>query len=206
VKTPSDHAFTPSVKAAQVRFGSRAAYARVEAGGGWPTALTKDVQRFITAQTSFFLATASVEGQPYIQHRGGPVGFVQVLDARTLAFADLRGNGQYISVGNLAENPRVHAFFIDYARRQRVKVWAEGSVVEDDEALLTRLAPAGKARAERAFVLRVLTWDVNCPQHIPQRFDAADGTRLLEEKDRRIAELEAAVRGESASSWRTAKP
>ncbi|MCA9673487.1 MAG: pyridoxamine 5'-phosphate oxidase family protein, partial [Myxococcales bacterium] len=172
-RPPSDVAFTPSVKAAQERMGSRRAYAAMEAGDGWATTITDDLARFVAAQTSVFLATANLDGQPYIQHRGGPPGFLHVLDERTLGFADLRGNRQYISVGNLADNPRVHLFLIDYAHRRRVKIWGHATVVVDDAALLARLTPAG-ARAERAIRIAVTAWDANCPQHIPRRLDAAD--------------------------------
>jgi hypothetical protein len=189
---PSDIAFTESVKSVQARLGSRQAYARMEQGGGWETEITADLARFIGEQTSFFLATASAEGQPYIQHRGGPAGFLHVLGGKTLAFADFRGNRQYISVGNLADNPRVHLFFIDYAHQRRVKVWGEASVVEDDPALLARLSPEGyNARPERVFIIRVSAWDANCPQHIPQRLEAADVAAALAARDRRIVELEA---------------
>ena len=147
---------------------------------------------FIGEQTSFFLATASATGQPYVQHRGGPRGFLRVLDDHTLAFADFRGNRQYVTLGNLAENPKVCLFLIDYAHRQRVKVWGEARVVEDDPALVTRLVvPGYEGRPERAIVVSVATWDANCPQHIPVRFDAADVEAALAARDRRIAELEA---------------
>src|SRR5262249_55762981 len=199
----SDIAFTPSVKAVQARKGSRAAYARMETGAGWETAITPELAAFIAAQTSVFLGTASRDGQPYIQHRGGPAGFLHVLDEKTIAFADFRGNRQFITVGNLAENPRAYLFLIDYARRQRVKIWGEARVAEDDPALLARLMPAGyKARGEQAILLRVSTWSANCPQHIPQRFEAADVASLLEGRDRRIFELEAEVarlKGQSKS-------
>ncbi len=193
--TSSDVAFTPTVKAIQTKKGSRKAYARMEEGGGWETAISEDVADFITDQTSFFLATANAAGQPYIQHRGGPKGFLHVLDEHTLAFADFAGNRQYISLGNLEDNPKVHLFLIDYAHRRRVKIWGEAKVVEDDPALLARLAPKGyAARPERVFVIRVVAWDVNCPQHIPQRIDAADVAEALASRDRRIAELEAELR------------
>lgn len=189
---PSDVAFTDSVKAIQTRKGSRSAYARMEQGSGWSTEITDDLAGFIAEQRSVFLATANAEGQPYIQHRGGPPGFLHVLDDKTLAFADLRGNRQYISLGNLAENPKVHLFLIDYAHRRRVKIWGEATVVEDDPALVARLAPAGQeGRSERAVVIRVDAWDANCPQHIPQRLEAEDVATALASRDRRIAELEA---------------
>ena len=187
---PSDVAFTPTVKAIQERKGSRASYARMEAGPGWSTTITADLADFIAAQTSVFFGTASADGQPYIQHRGGPPGFLRVLDERTVAFADYRGNRQYISQGNLADNPKAFLFLIDYAHRQRIKIWGEARVVEDDPQLVQSLMPEGyKARPEQAFILTVSAWDSNCPQHIPQRFEAADVAAALEERDRRIEEL-----------------
>jgi uncharacterized protein len=191
----SDVAFTPSVKAVQTRKGSRGAYARMEERGGWKTRITPDLADFIGAQTSIFLATVSADGQPYIQHRGGPPGFLRVLDDRTLGFADFAGNRQYITQGNLAENPKAHLFLIDYAQRKRVKVWGEASVVEGDAALLAKLMPEGyKARPEQVILFTVSAWDANCPQHIPQRFEAADVAAVLAERDRRIATLEAEVK------------
>ncbi len=185
----SDIAFTPVVKAIQERKGSRESYARMEAGRGWSTTITPDLAEFIAAQTSIFLGTASADGQPYIQHRGGPPGFLRVLDERTLAFADYRGNRQFISQGNLAENPRAFLFLIDYAHRQRIKLWGESRVVEDAD-LVRSLMPEGyKARPEQAIVFAVSAWDANCPQHIPQRFEASDVAASIEERDRKIAEL-----------------
>lgn len=190
-KVPSDIAFTPAVKAIQERKGSRGAYARMERGAGWSTAIDEDLAAFIGAQRSFFLATSNAYGQPYIQHRGGPPGFLRVVDEATLAFADFRGNRQYISQGNLTENPKVHLFLIDYARRQRVKIWGEARVVEGDAQLLHELAPLDyDARAEQAIVVRVAAWDANCPQHIPQRLEASDVARALAERDAKIAALE----------------
>lgn len=201
----SDVAFTEPVKAIQERKGSRAAYARMEDAGGWETTIGPELAAFVTEQTSFFLATANRAGQPYIQHRGGPKGFLHVLDEHTLGFADLRGNRQYISVGNLTENPKVHLFLIDYAQRQRIKIWGEATVTEDDPALLARLTPPD-ARAERAIVVRVTAWDANCPQHIPQRFEAADVAAALDERDRRIAALEARLALRSADDERQRPP
>jgi hypothetical protein len=189
-KYPSDIAFTPTVKAIQQRKGSRTNYERMETGRGWSTTITPDLADFIAAQTSVFLGTASADGQPYIQHRGGPPGFLRVLDERTIAFADYRGNRQYISQGNLADNPRAFLFLIDYAHRQRIKIWGEARVIEDDPQLVQSLMPEGyKARPEQVFILTVSAWDSNCPQHIPQRFEAADVAAALEERDRRIEEL-----------------
>jgi predicted pyridoxine 5'-phosphate oxidase superfamily flavin-nucleotide-binding protein len=191
----SDIAFTPAVKAIQARRGSRAAYARMEEGHGWHTTITSELAAFIAAQTSVFLGTANAAGQPYIQHRGGPPGFLRVLDEHTIAFAEFRGNRQFITQGNLAENPKAHLFLIDYANRQRIKLWGEARVVDDDTSLLAELMPKnGAARGEQVLEFRVLAWDANCPKHIPQRFDALDIARVLEERDRRIAELEAEIR------------
>jgi hypothetical protein len=188
----SDIAFTPAVKAIQARKGSRASYSRMEEGEGWSTAITPDLAEFVAAQTSVFLGTTNADGQPYIQHRGGPPGFLRVLDAKTIAFADFRGNRQYISYGNLSENPKAFLFLIDYAHRQRIKVWGEARVVENDAELIQSLMPVGyKARAEQAIVLTVSAWDGNCPQHIPQRFEAADVAAALAERDKQIAELTA---------------
>ncbi len=188
----SDIAFSPAVKALQARKGSRRGYARMERGGSWQERIAPDLKGFIEAQTSIFLATASAAGQPYMQHRGGPAGFLHVLDDRTIAFADFAGNRQYITLGNLSENPQAQMFLIDYATQQRIKIWGKARVVEDDAALLMRLtAPDYKARVEQAIFFTVSAWDANCPQHIPQRFDAADVTAALAERDRRIVELEA---------------
>jgi uncharacterized protein len=190
----SDVAFTPSVKSVQSRKGSREAYARVEERGGWEARITPELAQFIVAQTSVFLATVNAEGQPYIQHRGGPPGFLHVLDDKTIAFADFAGNRQYITQGNLADNPKVHLFLIDYAHRQRVKIWGEARVVEGDAALIARLMPEGyRARPEQVILLTVSTWNANCPQHIPQRFEAADVAKTLAERDQRIAALEAEI-------------
>lgn len=188
----SDVAFTPSVKTIQERRGSRAAYARLEARGGFHDRVTPELARFIADRDSFYLATASADGRPYIQHRGGPAGFVHVLDEHTLAFADYRGNRQYITLGNLAENDRAFIFFMDYAQRQRIKVWGRARVVVDDAALLERLMPAGyNARPEQAIVFTIEAWDANCPQHIPHLVPAAAAERTIGVLEARIAELEA---------------
>jgi predicted pyridoxine 5'-phosphate oxidase superfamily flavin-nucleotide-binding protein len=170
--TTTDVAFTASVKALQARLGSRAAYARLEARGGWLSTVTPELAAFIAERDSFYLATAGAGGQPYIQHRGGPKGFLQLLDERTLAFADYAGNRQYITAGNLAENPRALIFLMDYATRTRIKLWGTARAVEDDRSLIARLAPAGgKPRVERAIVFEIAAWDANCPQHIPVKRD-----------------------------------
>ena len=187
----SDVAFTPAVKSIQARKGSRAAYARVEQNG-WRTEIDDQLAVVLADSNSIYLATASSDGQPYIQHRGGPKGFVKVLDSHTLAFTDFAGNRQYITQGNLAENPKAYIFVMDYAHRRRVKIWGEARIVEDDPALTDSLTPRGyKARPEQAILFKVSAWDTNCPQHIPQKFDAADVAAALAARDARIAELEA---------------
>lgn len=199
----SDVAFTPAVKAIQSRKGSRMAYAHVEDRGGWRTEIDEGLAEFLAETNSFYFATASADGQPYIQHRGGPKGFLKVLDKNTLAFADYSGNRQYITQGNLSENPKTYIFVMDYAHRRRVKLWGEARVVEDDHALLQSLMPKGyKARPEQAILFRIEAWDTNCPQHIPQKFDADDVAAVLALRDARIAELEAelaALKAEPAS-------
>lgn len=199
----SDVAFTPGVKAIQSRKGSRSAYARMESQGGWATAITEDLAEFIAAQTSVFLATANVEGQPYIQHRGGPPGFLHVLDEHTIGFADFNGNRQYISSGNLAENPKAHIFLIDYATRQRIKLWGTARVIEDDTALIDRLMPSNyRAKSEQVMLFTVTAWDANCPQHIPQRLEANDVAKALQSRDQKIAELESEIKRLKANQAR----
>jgi predicted pyridoxine 5'-phosphate oxidase superfamily flavin-nucleotide-binding protein len=200
----SDVAFTPAVKAIQTRKGSRDAYARVEQHGGWRSEIDEDLATFLAETNSLYFATASAEGQPYIQHRGGPKGFVKVLDKNTLAFADYSGNRQFITQGNLSENPKANIFVMDYAHRRRVKIWGEARMIDDDPALLKSLMPQGsKARPEQVILFKVSAWDTNCPQHIPQKFDAADVAAALAARDARIAELEAeltTLKGEASSS------
>ena len=192
--TSSDVAFTPAVKSVQARKGSREAYTHVEQGRPWRTEVDENLAAFLADADSFFLATASADGQPYIQHRGGPKGFLKVLDSRTLAFADLAGNRQYITQGNLSENSRAYIFVMDYAHRRRVKIWGGARVVEDDPALTQSLMPkAYRARGEQAILFKVTAWDTNCPQHIPQKFDATDVAAALAARDARIGELEAQV-------------
>ena len=199
----SDVAFTPAVKAIQARKGSREAYARAEEKG-WRTEIDDNLAAYLAEANSFYLATASRDGQPYIQHRGGPKGFVKILDNRTLAFTDFAGNRQYITQGNLSENPKAYIFVMDYAHRRRVKIWGEARIVEDDPAMKDSLMPRGyKARPEQVILFKVTAWDTNCPQHIPQKFDAADVATALAARDARIAELEtelAALKGQHVAA------
>jgi predicted pyridoxine 5'-phosphate oxidase superfamily flavin-nucleotide-binding protein len=152
----------------------------MEAGGGWQTQVTADLAAFLSEQESVILATASAEGQPYAQHRGGPKGFIHVLDEKTLAFAEYRGNRQYITQGNLAENARAFIIAIDYLRRQGVKIWGRARVIEDDAALVARLLPQGyRAKAEQAVLFEVEAWCANCPSHIPQMLPAGEVAAAL---------------------------
>jgi uncharacterized protein len=190
----SDVAFTPTVKAIQAERGSRSGYAKMEAKGGFRTAITSDLAAFLAEVRSFYLATANAEGHPYIQHRGGPPGFLRVVDERTLGFADYKGNRQYITTGNLADNPRAYIFIMDYAHRRRIKLWGRARVVADDPALLARLWPEGyEARPEQIILFEIEAWDTNCPQHIPQMFHAEDVGNTILQFQARIRELEAEV-------------
>lgn len=198
----TDVAFSPAVKSVQERRGSRDIYARLEANGGWATWIEPEMERFIARMRSFYLATASKGGQPYIQHRGGPPGFLHVLDDNTLAFADFSGNRQYISTGNLAENPRAMIFLMDYERRRRVKIWGTARVVENAPEMIETLVPDGyRARAEAAMLFKVEAIDVNCPQHIPQMLFVEDVAVAIDVLEARVATLEAEnarLRGESS--------
>jgi predicted pyridoxine 5'-phosphate oxidase superfamily flavin-nucleotide-binding protein len=187
---PSDIAFTPAVKAIQSRKGSRLSYARAELSG-WQTRVTPDLAEFLAGLDMFYLGTASAEGQPYIQYRGGSPGFLKVIDDTTLGFADFAGNRQYLTLGNLSENPKAFIFLMDYANSQRVKLWGEARVVEDDPALLERLRdPAYPGKIERAILFRIEAWDMNCPQHIHKRFSQAQVAPVIEQLQARIADLE----------------
>ena len=188
----SDIAFSPTVKAVQAERGSRTAYARVERGGGFETGVTDDLAGFLAEIDTAFLATASADGQPYVQHRGGPRGFIRALDDHTVGFLDFAGNKQYVSTGNLRENPRVCLFLIDYARRRRIKVWGTARTVAATPELLAALAQPGyRSRVEQDVLVTVTAWDVNCPQHIPQKLDATEVAGLVDGLRARIAELEA---------------
>ena len=188
----SDIGFTPAVKARQEALGSREAYARQIEKRDWQSEVTEDLAAFLAERDSFYMATVSEDGHPYIQHRGGPKGFLKVLDAKTLAFADFSGNRQYISMGNLDGNDRVHLFLMDYANRRRIKLWGRARVVEDDPELLERLADASyRGRPERVFLITVDAWDVNCPQHIPELHGEATIRMVTAKLTQRIAALEA---------------
>jgi uncharacterized protein len=187
----SDVAFTPSVKAVQARKGSRNGYRKMEERGGWQTTVTPDLAAFLAERDSAYLATATKAGQPYVQHRGGPRGFIRVLDDKTIAFADYAGNRKYIPAGNLMENDRAQLFLMDYAHRRRIKIWGRAKMVEDAETI-AKLMPQGYgARPEQAILFTVEAWDSNCHQHFPQKFDAGDVAATLVKLQARIDELEA---------------
>jgi len=173
----ADIAFTPAVRAVQTRMGSRAAYARLDHADDARDALTAEEAAFIAARDGFYQATVSETGWPYVQFRGGPAGFLKVLDAKTLGYADFRGNVQYVSVGNLAGDDRASLILMDYAHRRRLKILGRARVVEpgEDPALVARLTlPDYPARVQRAVIITVEAFDWNCPQHITPRFTAAE--------------------------------
>ncbi len=187
----SDIVFTPAARRAQAERGSATRYDE-RAAAGFPNTVTPELAAFIAEQDTAFLGTASADGAPYIQHRGGPKGFIKVLDERTLGFADYRGNRQYITLGNLSENDRAYLFLIDFSRRQRIKLWGRARVVENDDALLERLFDPGyKARPERVILFTIEAWDVNCSQHITARLTAEEVEGLLGTVEQRVAALQA---------------
>ena len=189
---PSDIAFTPAVKAIQQAKGSRNSYAKVEQNRGWRTKVTEDLTEFLSELDMFYLGTANAVGQPYIQYRGGSPGFLKVIDERTLGFADFGGNRQYITLGNLSENPRAFIFLMDYISAQRIKIWGNARVVEDDPELLHRLADRDyPGSVERAILFDVEAWDINCPQHIHKRLPQGMVAPMIEGLQARIKQLEA---------------
>ena len=188
----SDIAFTPTVKAIQTERGSRAAYAKMETRGGFRTQINDDLVAFLAGVDTAYLATSNATGQPYAQHRGGPKGFLRVVDSRTIGFADYTGNQQYISTGNLLENSKAFLFLMDYAHRRRIKLWGRARVVADDPELVARLMPHGyRAKPHQVILVEVEAWDTNCPQHIPQKLDATDVAEAVAKLEARIADLEA---------------
>jgi len=196
----SDIAFSPSVKAVQRARGSRGLYARVEANGGFHTKIDDRLKSVLAEANSAYIVTASASGQPYAQHRGGPRGFIRVIDDHTIGFADYSGNRQYITTGNLKENPQAFLFLMDYARRRRVKLWGRARIVENDQALIERLMPdSARADPEAAILFEVAAWDTNCPQHIPQKFDADIVAAAIAERDAEIARLKAELAALRAS-------
>lgn len=194
----SDVAFTPAVKSIQAEKGSRNSYARVEQSG-WETTVTAELREFLAGLDMFYLGTANAAGQPYIQYRGGPEGFLRVVDEKTLGFADFAGNRQYITLGNLSENQKAFLFLMDYARSRRIKLWGTAWVVEDDRALLERLVdPSYPGKVERAILFEIEAWDVNCPQHIHKRFSQKQISSVVEQLQGKIKDLETELRERTA--------
>ncbi|MDC0833456.1 pyridoxamine 5'-phosphate oxidase family protein [Geitlerinema sp. CS-897] len=184
-------AFTPAVKAIQNKYGSRETYARMEESGLENDTLIPHLAEFIEARDSFYIGTTNENGWPYIQFRGGPIGFLKVLDEKTLGFADFSGNGQYLSVGNLETSDRVFLFLMDYANRRRLKIWGRAKVECDRPDLVERLRVSGyRAHVERAIVIRVEAWDWNCPQHIPLKYSEEQVAEIMAPLQSRIRELE----------------
>ena len=187
---PEDVLFSAAVKAEQERLGSRAKFTDRE----WATEITDNLRQFLDAIDTFFLATASADGRPYMQHRGGPPGFLKPIGPRTLAFADFAGNKQYITLGHLKENDRAHIFIPHFATQQRVKLWGRARVIEDDPMLMERLVdPAYKARPARAIVFTLEAWDINCTQHIVPRYSEGEIAPGINKLVARIKELEEEV-------------
>lgn len=191
MKPSSDIAFTTTVKAVQVARGFREIYAGMEKRGGFPTGITDDLVDFLAGVDTAYIATASADGQPYAQHRGGPEGFIRVVDNQTLRFADYTGNRQYVTTGNLVEHDRACLFLMDYAHRRRIKIWGRARV-SNDPVLVAALMPEDyRARSEQAILFRIEAWDINCPQHIPRNLDAADFEVAVTRLNKEVAALEA---------------
>jgi uncharacterized protein len=187
----SDIVFTPAARRAQAERGSASRYDE-KVTAGFPNTVTPELAAFIAEQDTAFFGTASADGAPYIQHRGGPKGFIKVVDERTLGFADYRGNRQYITLGNLSENDRAYLFLIDFSRRQRIKLWGRARVVENDDALVAKLFDQGyKAKPERVILFTIEAWDVNCSQHITARLTTDEVESLLGTVQERIAGIQA---------------
>ena len=188
---PSDIGFSPAVKAIQAEKGSRDSYAKMEQRGGWKTTVTPELETFISQLDMFYLGTASAAGQPYIQYRGGAPGFLRVIDEKTLGFADFAGNQQFISLGNLSENPKAFIFLMDYVHSRRIKLWGNARVVEGDAELEEKLGdPEYPAKVERIILFEIKAWDINCPQHIHKRIPQKQATAIIAELQSRIADLE----------------
>ena len=189
--TNASRVFTPGAQQAQAERGSAKHYER-RLAAGFPDKVTPELTQFIAEQDTAFIATATADGAPYIQHRGGPKGFIKVIDEHTLGFADYRGNRQYITLANLSENDRAFLFLLDPARKQRIKLWGRARVVENDAALIEKLFDKGyKAKPERVILFTIEAWDVNCSQHIVTRFTEAELEQAFAAVQSKIADLEA---------------
>ncbi len=194
MKSSSDVVFSPSIRAIQSTRGSRELYAKYESKGGFRTEIDARLRDALAEANSAYFVTASASGQPYAQHRGGPRGFIRVVDEHTIGFADYSGNRQYITIGNLAENPQAFLFLMDYAHRRRVKIWGRARVIENDKSLIRSLMPDdSEDHPEAAILIEIGAWDTNCPQNIPQKFEADDVAAALAERDAEIARLKAEI-------------
>ena len=194
MSNPIEIAFSSSVKDIQTRKGSRQHYQQFAEQGTWTDQLDQAAAAFIERQTTCYIGTANALGQPYIQHRGGPPGFMRVLDPQTVAFTDFKGNRQFITQGNLQDNPQAFIFLMDYANRRRLKLWGHASVIEHDMPLAQQLMPANySAQAEQVIAFRISLYDYNCSSHIPHLVDAETAIQAIAERDRRIVELEDAL-------------
>ncbi len=210
MSTPSsDIAFTPAVKAIQTQKGSRKNYARMESHGGWQTKVTLDLVSYLEGLDMFYLGTANADGQPYIQYRGGPPGFLKIVDEQTLGFADFGGNRQYITLGNLSENPKAFIFLMDYVNQQRIKVWGRAEVIEGNAELNERLRdPRYPGKVERSIVFHIEAWDVNCPQHIHRRLPASIVEPAIAALQKQIRDLQheiAKLKSEGQQAFRPNK-
>ena len=198
----SNLVFPPAARKAQAERGSDRLYEK-QVQSGYPDTVTPDLADFIAQLDTAFLATVSENGAPYIQHRGGPKGFIKVIDDKTLGFADYRGNRQYITIGNLVGNDHAFLFLLDHANRQRIKVWGRTRVVEYDDALIAKLFDDGyRAKPERAILFTIDAWDVNCSQHITARFthaEVAEASKMLVEKMAILEAENAALRAKLAA-------
>ncbi|WP_108805670.1 pyridoxamine 5'-phosphate oxidase family protein [Aquimarina sp. Aq107] len=187
----SDIAFSTEVKKRQEEMGSRKAYQKMAERRDWQDEINESLRSFISLRDSFYMASVNPSGQPYIQHRGGPKGFLKVLDKKHLAFADYAGNKQYISIGNFDTNAKVHLFLMDYPNRMRIKIWGEIVIHEPGETLLQQVRDENyTAEIERLIKIKVNAWDINCPQHIEQRFTTEEFQPRVKQLENKIAQLE----------------
>jgi len=194
MKYPSDIVFTSSVKKIQEKNGSRNSYARMEQYGGWNTKVTPDLEEFLSSIDSFYFGTSNVEGQAYIQHRGGQKGFLKVIDDEHLGFLDFSGNRQYISIGNLSENNKATIFLMHYPSQTRIKIWGTAEILNDKQLIESLKDDSYRAKIERAIVFKVEAWDINCKQHIKQRFTAEEIEKITKPLHQKIKELEAIIK------------
>jgi len=191
----SDIAFTPAVKAFQEIHKSRRNYEKIEEFGGWQSKVTPQLASFLETMDSFYFSTATADGQPYVQHRGGPKGFLKIIDSKTLAFTDFIGNKQYISIGNLSENNKAYIFLMDYANQTRVKIWGTAKVVTGNDELERSFSDTTyNATVERTIIFTIEAWDKNCRQHIVQRFTQEDISKITTPLQNKIKELKTIIK------------